>query len=591
MFYDFIEFFDENKDKENDQFNRYLLHKYIKKLYLDNGASEEEAEQATEDMIIQHKDNLFDKNGLASMIGEISLPFFCSYFLQDTFIPKDDNTARELAAVHYEIWDTLSDMIIKDKFDKLELIMPRGTAKTTVCDFALSVYLHCYRKSIYSLICGKTEQDATEFIAQTRMAFEENRYIIQAFGELVNTKKNTVNKLELELDNKTKIQAISSTTSMRGKKYNGTRPSCIIADDYQSKSDCVTQEARDKKFNTWSEDSEYAGDKAVLRNSKKIKSATKFIVLGTILHRDCFMSRLLKNKEYKHTVKRLCDFDVDKYFHEGKWEEFRKIYFDDKLQDSVSEAKEFYYQNEKEMQYATIWQDKYDCLEEAISYYNNPVAWKQEMMNDASKIGEKWFKSVITKTYEEIKSHDVEKMMLCVDPASTNNRNSDSFAFLVGSTSDNGFKYVHKGELIKYDARTQFDEYLAHIIELLKTYKQITHVFIEKNTFNGSDANQLEKLINDDKELSGRNITIINESSRKNKDDRIASCVSAVNNGAIIFNEEDTDFIEQILDFCGQDFSLHDDSPDVLSEFYNRIDLIENIEPIRFLHLPKGIKL
>lgn len=594
--YDGIEFYDEDKDKENDQFNRYLLHKFTKKIYMDNGANEDEAEQATEDLIIKYKNNLFGVNGLASIVGEISIPFFCSYFLQDTFVPKPDNTARELAPVHYMIWDTLSDMIIDDKFDKLELIMPRGTAKSTVVNFALSVYLHCYRKSMYTLVCGKTDQDSVEFIAQTRQAFEENKYIIQAFGKMIDSKHFTINKNELELTNNTKIQAISSTTSMRGKKYLGNRPSCIIADDYQSKADCVTEEARQKKYDTWCQDSEYAGDKAVYRHGKKIKSCTKFICIGTILHMSCFMSRLLKNKEYKHVLRRICDFDVDEYFHSGLWEQFRKIYFNDKLQDSVSEAKEFYYQHEKEMHYKTIWENKYDCLEEAISYYNNPTAWKQEMMNDSSKIGEKWFTSIKTLPYkadgkDDIISHTVDKMMLCVDPASTSTKRSDSFAFLVGSTSTNGFKYVHKGELIKFDARTQFDEYLAHIIELLKIYKQITHVFIEKNTFNGSDANQLEKLLENDPELSSRNITIINESQKKNKDDKIASCVSATNNGAIIFNEEDTDFIDEIKEFCGQDFVLHDDAPDCLAEFYNRIDNIEKIEPIGFLHLPKGLKL
>lgn len=594
--YDGIEFYNENKDIENDQFNRYLLHKYIKKLYIDNGATDEQAEQATQNLIIKYKDNLFGVNGLASMIGELSIPFFCSYFLQDTFIPKDNNTARELAPVHYMIWNTLSDMIIDDKFDKLELIMPRGTSKTTTCDFALSMYLHCYRKSLYTLVCGKTEQDSTEFIAQTRQTFEENPYIIKAFGQQINTKENTVNKNELELCNHTKIQAISSTTSMRGKKFENNRPSCIIADDYQSKADCVTQEARDKKYDTWTQDSEFAGDKSVYRHGKKIKSATKFIVLGTILHKNCFMSRLLKNKEYKHILRRLCDFDVDEYFHSGLWEQFRKIYFDNTLDDSVSEAKEFYYQHEKEMHYKTIWEDKYSCLEEAISYFNNPTSWKQEMQNDASKIGEKWFTSIKTLPYksdegkDDIVSHNVSKMMMCVDPASTDTKRSDSFAFLVGSTSDNGFRYVHKGELIKFDARTQFDEYLGHIIELLKIYKQITHVFIEKNTFNGSDANQLEKLIENDPELSGRDITIINESQKKNKDDKIASCVSAVNNGQIIFNEEDTDFIEEIKLFCGQNFSLHDDAPDCVSEFNNRIDNIDTIQPLRFLHLPKNLK-
>ncbi len=219
-------------------------------------------------------------NGLAASLGKRNIEFFCLYYLQDTFVPKPDNTARSLAPVHHEIWNELENMFIKDEFEKIELIMPRGSAKTTVCDFALSVWCHCYKISIYSLICGKTEQDATEFIRDVRKAFEENEYIKKSFGELIDTRKYTVNKLELELSNSTKIQAISSVSSMRGKKFNGSRPSLIIADDYQGKVDTITQEARDKKYQTWVEDSLYAGDKPVIRNGKKIKMGTKFIVLG-----------------------------------------------------------------------------------------------------------------------------------------------------------------------------------------------------------------------------------------------------------------------------------------------------------------------
>ncbi|MDT9337764.1 hypothetical protein P3F01_15500 [Clostridium perfringens] len=108
-------------------------------------------------------------------------------------------------------------------------------AKTTVLDFALSMWLHCYRKSIFTLVCGRTEGDAEEFLAQVKQNFEENKYIIASFGKLVDPKNFTVNKLELELSNKTKVQAISSTTSMRGKKYNGVRPTCIIADKLLSR--------------------------------------------------------------------------------------------------------------------------------------------------------------------------------------------------------------------------------------------------------------------------------------------------------------------------------------------------------------------
>ncbi len=574
----------EERDKQRleEQQNTQLLYDYVYLEYIKNGASEEQAIEATEDLMFKHSNNLFGEKGLAYNIGELSIPFFCKYFLQDTFTPKPNNKARNLAQVHLDVWDMLDQMFIKDEFDKSEIILPRGTAKTTVCDFAISVWLHCYKKSDYTLVAGKTEGDAIEFIAEARKAFEENKYIIKAFGELIDTKNCTVNKLELELTNKTKIQAISSTSSMRGKKYNGNRPSCIIADDYQGKSDVITKESRDKKYNTFIEDAGYAGDEAVIRNGVKIKPATKFIVLGTILHADCFMSRLLKNKDYKHMLRRVVDFDVEKVFHEGLWEEFRLIYFNNKLQDSVSEAKEFYYQHENEMKFPTIWDDKFNPLELAIKYYNNPSAFQQEMMNDASKIGVKWFTSNKVESPEVIESHNFIKTMLCVDPAATSSKRSDSFAFLVGSLANNGFKYCRKAELLKIDARTEFDKYIKHIVDLLLDYPDITHIYLEKNTFLGVDANKLEQEIDKNILLKRRNLVIDNEYQRANKNDRIETIVSDVNNGRIIFNSEDEDFINEVMDFAGTDFTPHDDGVDILASFASKIDLIEVVHRVKF---------
>lgn len=271
-----------NIDNYNNNLeNQKLLYKYLTlEFQKQKNLPLPEAQKKAESLIRKHANNLFGEYGLAYSLGKRSIEFFCLYFLQDTFSPKPNNTARELAPVHYETWTNLESMFINDEFDKLELILPRGSAKTTVCDFALTTWCHAYKISIYSLICGKTEQDATEFIREVRRAFEENEYIIKAFGKLIEPRKYTVNKLELELTNDTKIQAISSTSSMRGKKFNGDRPSLIIADDYQGKVDVITQEARDKKYQTWTEDSMYAGDKPVFRKGKKVKMGTKFIVLG-----------------------------------------------------------------------------------------------------------------------------------------------------------------------------------------------------------------------------------------------------------------------------------------------------------------------
>lgn len=567
----------------NEHDDLQLLFNYLVKEYIAQGATLEEAENEAEKMIYDNQNNLFGPNGLAHQLGEINFEFFCIYFLQDTFVPKENNAARQLSESHYKLWNTLSDMFIKDSFDKLTVIAPRGFAKTTVCDFALSMWLHCYKKSVYTLVCGRTEGDATEFIAQMRQNFEENPYIIVTFGELLDSRNFTVNKLELELTNKTKIQAISSTSSMRGKKYNGHRPSCIIADDYQGKGDVITQEARDKKYKTWEEDSKFAGDKAVYRNGLKIKQATKFIVLGTILHSDCFMSRLAEKNEYEKIYYRVCDFNVDEYFNMGLWAKFKKIYFNHKLDDSVSSAKEFYYQNEDDMQYKTIWPDKFDCLDTAIDYFENPIAFKQELQNDAKNIGEKWFKSVRTIPREDIEEEKFTKTMLLVDPASTSNKTSDYSAFLVGSTGENGFKYARLAELAKINARTEFDKYIDHMIELLKMYPDITHVYIEKNTFNGADANQLENKMKAEPQLRYRSISIINEHQKKNKDDKISTIIPEINKGQIIFADEDNEFVEQILEFAGQKYTTHDDAPDITSEMSIRLDSLKKINGLSIL--------
>lgn len=545
--------------------NIKLLTKYLIKLYgKDIGTA----------LLARYKEHLFDYHGLAWMIGRRSIEFFCIYFLQDTFLPKPNNAVRELAPVHYEMWREAEKMLIDDEFDKLVMAEPRGTAKTTTMDFGVSVWAHCYKISYYTIVIGKTEQDAADFALTIRKSFEENEYIKKAFGTLLDPKKYTVNRLELELTNHTKIQVLSSTSSIRGKKYGDHRPSLIIADDAQGQADIITPEAREKKYKIWTEDVELAGDEAVYRGGKKVRMATKFIVLGTILHRECMMSRILKDPQYRHILRRVVDFDVDKFFngeiYEGKlakasalWGQLKNIYKDDKCSDIEAYAKEFYYRHEDNMKFDTIWPDKYNCIDLAMQYYTNPVSFKQELCNDANKIGEKWFKSVATQKPAEIESHSFVKTMLCVDPANSLNRKADYTSILVGSEADNGFRYI-RASILK---RVLFEDYCKLVINYLIQYPDITHIDIERNTYLGADVLKIKELIGKTPELCNRSFIFINEHSSKNKDDRISTIVGAVNNGQIIFNEEDKDCIEQLKEFAGQDFSIHDDFVDNVARF------------------------
>lgn len=535
----------------------------------------------------KHNNNLFGQNGLSYSLGRRSLEFFCLYYLQDFFVPKPTNQARPLAPVHYEIWRELEDMFIHNTHDKMEFIEPRGIGKTTVIDMALATWLHCYRISVFSIILANRELDSINFVEQTKKALK-TPYIVHTFGNLVNPKKRTVNKLELELDNDTKIMAVSSGSSVRGLSYTTPsggvfRPMLYLADDYISEADIITEESKTKKYQKWLKEVEEGGDEAVYRKGKLIKPATKFIVLGTPLAKGDFIESIKNNPEYKVFHRSVVDFDIDEYFlnHEY-WQRFKEILFDHTREDPLIDAKLYYEQHKEDMEFPTIW-EKYNCRKLAQKYFTKRIAFMQELMCDCENIGEKWFTSNRLMSMDEINEQNLIKTMLTIDTAGVKNKNTqkaDSFAFAIGSLSSNGFKYVRRGELKKF---TEFDQYINYVVTLIREYKDITHVYIEKNTYSGLDVDRIQNTINEDGYLRNRQLTFINEMQRKNKDEKISTIVSDVNNGRIIFSKEGVEpsFLNQIMEFAGQRYSTHDDAVDCVAEFANRIDEIETIIPVK----------
>lgn len=562
IYYDDLEF-------NNNQFSIYLLDKYLSK-YFDN--------------INIIKEN-YSPDQIARLLGERDISFFCLYYLRDIFVVQDDNEARELSPTHYEMWDTLNTVFVEDAIDKLNIVCPRGMAKTTVCDLALSIWLICYEKSKFILLGAKKDDDACQFIDSIKKVFKENKMILEEFGSLINSKKYKVNANEIEFANGSYIRAVGSSSSVRGANFKGTRPTTVIADDYQDEKDILSEDSREKKYNRWSKEIEKVGDTAVYRkDGKKVKSATKIISIGTVLHNNCLISRLSRNKDYYTVLKRAIILDdgqtVEDILETPLWLECKKLYFNDKDSNAKFTAKVFYENHIDDMKFPLLWEEKWDCFNDiAIAYWENRQAFMSEMMNDATSIGEKWFKSIRTQTTEEIEEHNFIKTMLCIDPASTQTRRSDFTSMIVGSSADNDFKYIRDMTLNKFT----FNEYCEKVIELLKQYEDITHIYIEKNTFQGADVNKIKELIEKDSDLVNRSLEFINEMQRKNKDEKISTIIDNVNNGQIIFANNNKEFIEQILEFQGQKYTLHDDAIDIVAEFANRVDNIEVIGKIKLL--------
>ena len=556
--------------------DRRLLYIHLKKIYSPKHAA---------DILKEQSNNLFGINGLAYAIGKRDFEFFCMYFLQNTFVGKEDNTNRNLAPVHLEIWQQLQKMFIDDLWDKEEFILPRGCSKSTIINKALSCWLHAYNKSGYTIVIGNKESDAVQFIADTKKMLE-NPYIVKAFGSFFNKRDRTVNKQELELTNNTKIQAFSWGSSVRGTTYGSVdgivRPACIILDDVLSEDDVLNDGAKEKVLNKFYKEIAEVGDTEVIRNGIKIKSASKFLVIGTPLSSTDFINTVSKDVTFKVFHRRVVDFDIDDYFDNNKyWQHYKALLFNDKIdkEDKDIMLKEYYTKYRQEMIFPTIW-EKYECDKLAQKFFSKRTAFMQELMCDCQNVGNKWFKSIRTQSVEDIEDHVFDKSILVCDPASSTNEKSDYSSILVGSVCDaNGFAYIRKGVL----AKLGFTDLCNKIIEMLKEYTDITHVSIEKNLYMGTDVLKLQELISKDEALEKRNIIFINKMQRSNKDEKIATIIDAVNTGQIIFNEEDIKPIEQLLDFSGQKYTSHDDFADNVAQFTIDVQSIEIIQMVKFL--------
>ena len=77
---------------------------------------------------------------IAKELGKNSIAFFAEYFLTNKFVPSSENILKPLASVHYEIFDELDNLLIEDKFDMEEFILPRGLGKSTIVNSLVATW-------------------------------------------------------------------------------------------------------------------------------------------------------------------------------------------------------------------------------------------------------------------------------------------------------------------------------------------------------------------------------------------------------------------------------------------------------------------
>lgn len=555
-----IYYYDDKEFNDIQTFKVYLLKKYLTKHYGENSAKK---------LIVAYQNDLLS---LSKELGQKDIAFFAEYFLTNKFVASSENTLKPLGKVHYEIFDELDKLLIEDAYDEQEFILPRGIGKSTIINSLVATWGAVYKTSIFTLVIGKTDALISEFVDEVRTNLSDE-YLVECFGDIVPKDKNYANNSsELETINCTKIQGITFAGSIRGIKYKAHRPNIIIVDDVLKEDDVRSETMIQRAIDKFYKEILPAGAEARVIKGKKMGMSTKFIVIGTPLSQRDLINYIRNDSSFQLLHKQVFEFDVDKVFYSQKWQEYRKLLMNTNDEDRINTAKNYYLENE-DMHIETIWSN-YEPLKMANKFFTERLSFMQEYMCECEKVGEQWIKYMAKMDEKEIEDHVFEKTILAIDTASSAKAKSDYFAFTVLSKY-NGFLFVREGLLKKYDAKTEFDMYVNFTVELIRKYN-VNAFVVERNVFKDLDTVSIKKALENDADLKKKRVKAISVFNNKKKDDRIATIADKINSGTIIFNEDNKDYNQQVFDFCGQNYSLHDDAIDSLEMAVNNIEKIEN---------------
>lgn len=386
---------------------------------------------------------------------------------------------------------------------------PREHAKSTVVSVIFVLYCVCYKLRRFIVIISDTQPQAALQLAAVKEEIENNAALREDFGNLQGDKK--WDTYDCRTTTGISLAARGAGQSLRGLRFRLYRPDLVICDDLENEEDVDNPETREK-LERW-----FVGTVLNLGKSCQV------FVIGTILHYDSLLSKLLDNDKFKRFVKRRLEA-VDQ-----EW-----------TPESV------------------LWPAKWDIAslrdkEEVIG----ATMFNQEFRNlpisaDTQVFQETWIvRHAFTR--EELRGKANLVRVTYYDPAISQKRRADFFASVTLAIAMDGTLYVERAEQSRMPFTKQREFILARYDE-----EQPIMVGIEQQAYQEA----LKQEIEEQSRLTHRYINVIGVQNLTDKFLRISTISSLVENGTLRFCLDGTQktLISQLL-FMGK---IKDDLADAL---------------------------
>ena len=221
----------------------------------------------------------------------------------------------------------------------LAVVAPRGSAKSTVITFLKCMHSICFKKKHFIVIVQNTYAKAAGTLETIKEEVRVNERFKYDFPLVL--KKDAEGDSVFRYPGpgwecRVLCKGADQIGSIRGEKFGAFRPDLIILDDLEDDKSVKNPELRKELERLFFDVLKYAGD----------GKETQTICVGTILHDDCLISKLVDPDRYK---------------------QFKKMRFKARLDDGSS-----------------LWPEKWSVEDLKVLEEQDPESFAKEMQGDPS---------------------------------------------------------------------------------------------------------------------------------------------------------------------------------------------------------------
>lgn len=254
---------------------------------------------------------------------------------------------------------------------------PRSFAKTTVIGKIKIIHDCVYQHERYILILSSRDDLAIDKVKDIRDELMNNTRLQEVFGPQVGHNWNMGDFITAQ---GVRVRAAARGSQVRGLLWGKVRPTKIVLDDAENSELVLTEGQRDKTWAWFSEDISKLGD-----------DQTNIEAIGTLLHDNSLLAKLLKNPGYRH---RRYQAVLSFASAVPLWQQWRELFLDLGNPTHQEDARIFFEAHEQEMLAgsAVLWPERYDYYRLMVErLVDGEAAFFKERMNLPQRAGETLF--------------------------------------------------------------------------------------------------------------------------------------------------------------------------------------------------------